>query len=105
LAETQLAETELAETELTEIELRSKLTIAAVSCPDPMAVQWEDFSAPWARWLNLEGRNEDFAETNRRLVGPRYLMPADNIEWAVHEIKAADQAMQCWLERGEPFLL
>jgi 2-amino-4-hydroxy-6-hydroxymethyldihydropteridine diphosphokinase len=94
-----------AETQLAETQLRAKLTIAAVSCPDPMTVQWEDFSAPWARWLDLEVRNEDFAETNRRLVGPRYLMPADDIEWAVHEIKAADQAMQCWLERSEPFLL
>lgn len=96
---------ELAEKVLAETILGSKLTIAAVSCPDPMAVQWEDFSAPWARWLDLEVRNEDFAETNRRLVGPRYLMPADDIEWAVHEIMAADQAMQCWLERCEPFLL
>jgi 2-amino-4-hydroxy-6-hydroxymethyldihydropteridine diphosphokinase len=104
-AELELAETELSETELAETALGSKLTIAAVSCPDPMAVQWEDFSAPWARWLDLEVRNEDFAETNRRLVGPRYLMPADDIEWAVHEIMAADQAMQCWLERSEPFLL
>ncbi len=99
------AEKELAEKVLAETVLGSKLTIAAVSCPDPMAVQWEDFSAPWARWLDLEVRNEDFAETNRRLVGPRYLMPADDIEWAVHEIMAADQAMQCWLERCEPFLL
>lgn len=99
------AEKVLAEKELAESVLGVKLTIAAVSCPDPMAVQWEDFSAPWARWLDLEVRNEDFAETNRRLVGPRYLMPADDIEWAVHEIMAADQAMQCWLERCEPFLL
>jgi 2-amino-4-hydroxy-6-hydroxymethyldihydropteridine diphosphokinase len=97
--------THSADSELAKTALRSKLTIAAVSCPDPMSVQWEDFSAPWARWLDLEVRNEDSAETNRRLVGPRYLMPADDIEWAVHEIKAADQAMQCWLERSEPFLL
>ena len=99
------AEKVLAEKVLAEKVLGFKLTIAAVSCPDPMAVQWEDFSAPWARWLDLEVRNEDFAETNRHLVGPRYLMPADDIEWAVHEIMAADQAMQCWLERCEPFLL
>ena len=105
LAESVLAESVLADKVLAETELGVKLTIAAVSCPDPMAVQWEDFSAPWARWLDLEVRNEDFAETNRRLVGPRYLMPADDIEWAVHEIMAADQAMQCWLERSEPFLL
>ncbi|MEI7458781.1 MAG: 2-amino-4-hydroxy-6-hydroxymethyldihydropteridine diphosphokinase [Pirellula sp.] len=105
LAESVLADKVLADKVLAETELGVKLTIAAVSCPDPMAVQWEDFSAPWARWLDLEVRNEDFAETNRRLVGPRYLMPADDIEWAVHEIMAADQAMQCWLERSEPFLL
>ena len=104
-AEKVLAEKVLAEKVLAEKVLGFKLTIAAVSCPDPMAVQWEDFSAPWARWLDLEVRNEDFAETNRHLVGPRYLMPADDIEWAVHEIMAADQAMQCWLERCEPFLL
>ena len=105
LGEKVLGEKVLGEKVLGETELGFKLTIAAVSCPDPMAVQWEDFSAPWARWLDLEVRNEDFAETNRRLVGPRYLMPADDIEWAVHEIMAADQAMQCWLERCEPFLL
>ncbi len=99
----QSAGTELTQAQLAQDQLAYKLTIAAVACPDPMTVQWEDFSAPWARWLDLEVRKEDFAGTNRHVVGPRYLMPADDIEWAVHEIMAANQAMQCWLERSEPF--
>ena len=75
-----------------------KLTIAAVASPDPTTVLWEDCSKPWVHALNME-TSIGIAPNERRCIqGPRYLMPADDTKWAVHEIQAADQAMRCELE-------
>ena len=76
-------------------DMNCKLTIAAVASPDPMTVLWEDFSAPWAEWLNLDSRKSSAEFIPQNVVGPRYLMPANDSRWAIHEIMAAKQAMQC----------
>ena len=80
-----------------------KLTIAAVASPDPTTVLWEDCSKPWVQALNLESSVSVNSEEIRCIHGPRYLMPADDAKWAVHEIIAADQAMRCWVEIAEEF--
>ena len=80
-----------------------KLTIAAVASPDPTTVLWEDCSKPWVRAFNM-GTSISVDPSELRLIdGPRYVMPADDPKWAVHEIIAADQAMRCGLEATEEF--
>ena len=56
-------------------------------------VSWEDFSRPLAVELNLSGN-----AANTDLVGPRYLLPSDDPDWAVHELVAALDAMDCPVE-------
>ena len=80
-----------------------KLTIAAVASPDPTTVLWEDYSKPWVRALDLETTVSMNASEVRCIHGPRYLMPADDAKWAVHEIIAADQATRCWVEIADEF--
>ncbi|MCU0709892.1 MAG: 2-amino-4-hydroxy-6-hydroxymethyldihydropteridine diphosphokinase [Pirellula sp.] len=66
------------------------LTIVCVRTPDPESVQWEDYSYPWAQALGFTPSSEGFP-----LEGPRYLLPANDIPWAVHEIDASRMAMTC----------
>jgi 2-amino-4-hydroxy-6-hydroxymethyldihydropteridine diphosphokinase len=73
-----------------------KLTIVAVSTPDPETVQWEDYARLWTTTLGLHSVDSSFA-------GPRYLLPANDIRWAAHEIEAAIQAMDCSVEVVCPF--
>jgi 2-amino-4-hydroxy-6-hydroxymethyldihydropteridine diphosphokinase len=80
-----------------------KLTIAAVASPDPTTVLWEDCSKPWVHALNMQTSVRVDANEKRCIEGPRYLMPADDTKWAVHEILSADQAMRCKLEAVEVF--
>ncbi len=80
-----------------------KLTIAAVASPDPTTVLWEDCSKPWVHALNMETSTSVDPNEQRCIQGPRYLMPADDTKWAVHEILSADQAMRCELEAVEGF--
>ncbi len=81
----------------------NKLTIAAVASPDPTIVLWEDCSKPWVHALNMETAISIDESELRRIQGPRYLMPIDDAKWAVHEILAADRAMQCSVEVVEGF--
>ncbi|XZE37181.1 2-amino-4-hydroxy-6-hydroxymethyldihydropteridine diphosphokinase [Pirellulaceae bacterium SH501] len=76
----------------------AKLWIAAISTPDPDTILWEDFSRPWAQTLRL-APGEFGDEAAPFLVGPRYLLPANNRSWAAHEILAAREAMRCPVER------
>ncbi len=76
----------------------NKLTIAAVASPDPTIILWEDCSKPWVHALNMESSTFIDDSELRCIQGPRYLMPIDDSKWAVHEILAADRAMQCSLE-------
>ncbi len=80
-----------------------KLTIAAVASPDPTTVLWEDCSKPWVHAFNMETSISVDPSELRCIDGPRYVMPADDAKWAVHEIIAADQAMRCGLEATEEF--
>ena len=80
----------------------SSLAIFAVASPDPMTILWEDFSLSWARLLGLSP-NGFKADGEPRLSGPRYLMPANDLRWAAHEIHSAQQAMTCMIEPVEVF--
>lgn len=72
---------------------RSKLLVALARPMQIDGVSWEDFSRPLAVELNLSGN-----APNTDLVGPRYLLPSDDPEWAVHELVAALDAMDCPVE-------
>ena len=69
--------------------------------PDPSISHWEDFCRPWADALGmtgrlainyLAGRDRDPVFLNN---APPYLLAADDIDWASHEIVAATEAMSC----------
>jgi len=81
---------------------RVDLRIACVKTPDPESVQWEDYSAPWARMLGLQPATHSSGmlngQTLEMIAGPRYLLPGNDLPWAVHEILAAGQAMRCPVE-------
>ncbi len=83
--------------------MSNKLTIAAVASPDPTIVLWEDCSKPWVHALNMDTAISMDERELRCIQGPRYLMPIDDAKWAVHEILAADRAMQCSVEVAEGF--
>ena len=80
----------------------SALSIFAVASPDPMTVLWEDYSLPWAGLLELSPAGHR-GEASIHLSGPRYLMPANDLCWAAHEIHSAQQAMTCIIEPIEHF--
>ena len=80
-----------------------KLTIAAVASPDPTTILWEDCSKPWVAAFNMESTSASDADEADRVQGPRYLMPLDDVKWAVHEIFAAHHAMRCALESAGQF--
>ena len=80
----------------------SHLAIYAVASPDPMTILWEDYSFPWAGMLGLSTVGCD-ARENVLISGPRYLMPANDLQWAAHEIHSAQQAMTCIIEPVEAF--
>lgn len=88
--------------ELGNIHTRSTLSIFAIASPDPMTILWEDYSLPWAGLLGLSPANCEIEEC-ARLSGPRYLMPANDLRWAAHEIHSAQQAMTCKIEPVEAF--
>lgn len=84
----------------------SRLTIAAVATPDPTTVLWEDYSQPWVRLLNMHSCTDTSQESVpllHRGIGPRYLLPANDVQWAAHEILAAQSALTCPLEDIGPF--
>jgi 2-amino-4-hydroxy-6-hydroxymethyldihydropteridine diphosphokinase len=68
----------------------AKLLIMCVETPDPETIQWEDFSAPWAKAMGLTP-----APGLTSLVGPRYLLPGNDLSWALHEFSAAAHAQTC----------
>jgi hypothetical protein len=82
-----------------------RLTIVAVSTPDPETVLWEDYSRKWAIRLGMDqSRQSPCEHPDVPLpIGPRYLLPANDLSWAVHEIQAAVDAMDCTVEIASPF--
>lgn len=73
--------------------------------PDPSISHWEDFCRPWADALGMTGRAEpslfdhqesEFVLSESGLLKvPPYLLAADDIDWAAHELIAATEAMSC----------
>ncbi|MCU0712573.1 MAG: 2-amino-4-hydroxy-6-hydroxymethyldihydropteridine diphosphokinase [Pirellula sp.] len=82
-----------------------RLTIVAVSTPDPESVLWEDYSRSWAVLLGMDQWRHGSIENPKvhLSIGPRYLLPANDVSWASHEIQAAVDAMNCAVEIAYPF--
>jgi hypothetical protein len=82
-----------------------RLTIVAVSTPDPETVLWEDYSRSWAIRLGMDhSRHNPLEYPELHLpIGPRYLLPANDLSWAAHEIQSAVDAMSCTVEIASPF--
>lgn len=74
----------------------TSLKIVCVETPDPESIQWEDYSYPWAHAMGLTPKNPPNV-----LTGPRYLLPANDLPWALHEIHAAANALSCPVTRTE----
>lgn len=82
-----------------------RLTVVAVSTPDPESIQWEDYSRNWAMLLGMDRwrPNQPTTSKTHTSIGPRYLLPANDLKWASHEIQAAVDAMNCSVEIACPF--
>jgi len=74
----------------------SSLKIVCVETPDPESIQWEDYSFPWAFAMGLTPKTPPTV-----LTGPRYLLPANDLPWALHEIHAAANALSCPVTRTD----
>jgi 2-amino-4-hydroxy-6-hydroxymethyldihydropteridine diphosphokinase len=72
------------------------LKIVCVETPHPETIQWEDYSYPWAFAMGLTPKNPPTV-----LTGPRYLLPANDLPWALHEIHAAANALSCPVTRTD----
>lgn len=75
---------------------RMKLLVVCVETPDPETIQWEDYSNPWATALGLTPQASAFD-----LAGPRYLLPANDLRWTLHELISAHRAMSCPITRTD----
>jgi 2-amino-4-hydroxy-6-hydroxymethyldihydropteridine diphosphokinase len=71
-----------------------KVLIVAAAPPADIDVAWEDWLRCWADALGMRTSSAAKMAWN----GPRYLLPMQDREWAVHELVAAIQAMQCPVE-------
>lgn len=87
-----------------------RLTIVAVSTPDPESILWEDYSRNWAIYLGMDRSRQSQSgpsladhSNSHHSIGPRYLLPANDLSWAVHEIHAAIEAMNCTVEIASCF--
>lgn len=70
-----------------------------IALADPVTVQgaaWEDFHRALSRRLHLHDSQE--RENVWPFEGPRYLLASDDEKWAVHELVAACEAMDCPVE-------
>ena len=81
----------------------AKLLILAIDNQDPETIQWEDWSRDWALTLSMYGNWRGAEATTEelqsdRLIGPRYLLPANDVPWAAHEISSAYEAMHCSID-------
>ncbi len=83
-------------------EPRPKLTVFLTNASQAPASDWENQQLRLAQQLQLLG--ESSSDSNRQdrelpdWVGPRYLLPSDDGQWAVHEMVAALEAMDCPIE-------
>ncbi len=72
--------------------------------PDPSISHWEDFCRPWADALRMTGQQATSGSRQESKIGlsdddlfnvPPYLLAADDVDWAAHELIAATEAMSC----------
>jgi 2-amino-4-hydroxy-6-hydroxymethyldihydropteridine diphosphokinase len=71
-----------------------KVLVVAAAPPPEIDIAWEDWLRCWADALGMrycKGPKWNWP-------GPRYLLPMQDRQWAIHELIAAIQAMQCPLE-------
>jgi 2-amino-4-hydroxy-6-hydroxymethyldihydropteridine diphosphokinase len=88
----------------TKLNNQPRLTIVTVASPDPLTILWEDVSAPWARWMRLSDSPIEIDQSLYPLLqGPRYLLPSNDVAWTIHELHAANDAMNSWIEISERF--
>lgn len=80
--------------------LSPRLVVVLADVGDPDRHDWEITVGPWADWLRLRSSDESSILSWN---GPRYLLAADDADWASHEVEAAIQAMNCELEVIEHF--
>lgn len=71
-----------------------RVLIVAAAPPPDIDVAWEDWLRCWADALGM--RNSTTSKLQWQ--GPRYLLPMQDRQWAIHELVAAIQAMQCPVE-------
>lgn len=80
--------------------------------PDPSSIHWEDYHRPWAQLFGLlplsntpqfgpdttaeEVPTDNCDDGYSQVTGiSKYMLPADDFNWAAHELLAAQSAMQC----------
>jgi 2-amino-4-hydroxy-6-hydroxymethyldihydropteridine diphosphokinase len=79
------------------------LAVAGVS-PDPSVIHWEDYCRPWAELLGLVANPHESTREVVRFRGvPKYLLSADDPDWAAHELQAAMEAMTCRIQADGEF--
>lgn len=74
-----------------------RIVFALADSTARVGAAWEDLHRPLARWLGLCS-TECSQDITWPLAGPRYLLSTDDPNWAVHEIVAALEAMDCPVE-------
>ncbi len=85
--------------QLNEAMQRSPRLIAfAGSSPDPTSIHWEDYCRVWAEVFRLNRPSQqsevDIADSAFDRT-PKYLLSAEDTQWAIHELQAALTAMTC----------
>ncbi|MEZ6137217.1 MAG: 2-amino-4-hydroxy-6-hydroxymethyldihydropteridine diphosphokinase [Pirellulaceae bacterium] len=73
----------------------SKLVIVLSNANEPSGAEWEDVHRELAERLRLTQAEANSVWT---LPGARYLLATDDREWAIHEMAAALEAMDCPVE-------
>ena len=68
--------------------------------PDPSISHWEDYCRPWAEVLGMIDQDSDTMSVVTHDFDPvkntpPYLLAADDLDWAAHELIAATDAMTC----------
>ncbi len=85
--------------------MQTKLVIALAPKVQATDVAWEDYHRALAMELGMRaGENEKASGSDRDRAGsfpwrgPRYLLASDDVDWAVQELIAALEAMDCPIE-------
>lgn len=79
---------------VTQPSVRAQLRVWLAPCVTAEGGAWEDYHFSLAESIGLV----DGAVSPTSLEGPRYLLASDDRQWAVHELVAALEAMDCPVE-------